>query len=118
MTWSGREMRSTIHQNGAVVLSQEQVELTEPDDEVVVRIEATPVNSRDIGPSLGPADLSWNEKVGDENHYILTLNVSPTHPLPLPADSVSRCPLAMKMRGRNSWLIPDWTSTIERSHFP
>ncbi|MCQ6255315.1 hypothetical protein [Pseudomonas sp. Q11] len=81
MTWSGRDMRFAIHENGTVELSREQVEPTEPDgDEIVVRIEATPVNSRDVGLLLGPADLSRNEEVGDENRYLLTLNVSPPAP--------------------------------------
>ncbi|WP_415264637.1 hypothetical protein [Pseudomonas serbica] len=56
-------MRSTFHKNGTIVLSREQAELTEPDDdEVVVRIETTPVNSSDIGLLLGPADLSEMKK--------------------------------------------------------
>lgn len=59
MSWSGREIRSTIDKNGELVLSLEQIELTEPgDDEVIVRIEATPVNPSDSGMLLGPADLS------------------------------------------------------------
>ena len=59
MSWSGRAIRSTIDKSGELVLSLEQVELTEPgDDEVIVRIEATPVNPSDSGMLLGPADLS------------------------------------------------------------
>lgn len=59
MAWTGRELRSTINEDGTLVLSLEQTELTEPgDDEVIVRIEATPLNPSDIGLLLGPADLS------------------------------------------------------------
>jgi NADPH:quinone reductase-like Zn-dependent oxidoreductase len=62
MAWTGREMRSTIDKNGTLVLSLDQVELTEPgDDEVIVRVEATPINPSDIGLLLGPADLTHIE---------------------------------------------------------
>jgi len=75
MTWTGREMRSTIDQNGTLVLSLDQVELAEPgDDEVIVRVEATPINPSDIGLLLGPADLAHIEAAGGPR---LTLTVPP-----------------------------------------
>ncbi|HWK61188.1 MAG TPA: zinc-binding dehydrogenase [Eoetvoesiella sp.] len=78
MVWTGRELRSTIDKNGMLVLSLEPVELTEPgDDEVIVRIEATPVNPSDIGLLLGPADLSSIEKPEGGGVARLVLTVPP-----------------------------------------
>lgn len=78
MTWIGREMRSTIDKNGTLVLSLDQVELGEPgDDEVVVRVEAAPVNPSDIGLLLGPADLSNIEASDGLGTPRLTLIVPP-----------------------------------------
>jgi NADPH2:quinone reductase len=82
MTWTGREMRSTIHIDGTVILSLSQVELTEPgDDEIVVRVEATPINPSDIGLLLGPADLSRIEVVGNDDQRLVKLRV-PSSRLP------------------------------------
>ncbi|MHC6227096.1 zinc-binding dehydrogenase [Pseudomonas sp. X10] len=79
MTWTGREMRSTIDKNGTLVLSLDQVELGEPgDDEVVVRIEAAPVNPSDTGLLLGPADLSNIEVSDKPGAPRLTLTVPTT----------------------------------------
>lgn len=82
MTWTGREMRSTIHIDGTVILSLSQVELTEPgDDEIVVRVEATPINPSDIGLLLGPSDLSRIEVVGNDDQRLVKLCV-PSNRLP------------------------------------
>lgn len=78
MAWIGRELRSTIDKNGMLVLSLDQVELTEPgDDEVVVRVEATPVNPSDTGLLLGPADLSLIEPLEGSQATSLKLTVPP-----------------------------------------
>ncbi|CAB3752680.1 NADH oxidase [Burkholderia sp. MSh2] len=78
MAWAGRELRSTIDQNGTLTLSLEHVELAEPgDDEVIVRVEATPVNPSDIGLLLGPADLSRIESGGSATGPGTTLTVPP-----------------------------------------
>ncbi|MFK0378769.1 zinc-binding dehydrogenase [Pandoraea sp. NPDC090278] len=78
MAWIGRELRSTIDESGTLVLSLDQVELTEPgDDEVVVQVEATPVNPSDIGLLLGPADLSHIEPPVGSPLTTLKLTVPP-----------------------------------------
>ena len=59
MTFKGRELRSTIDADGKLTLSIERVVIPDPaDDEVVVRVEAAPINPSDLGLLLGPADLS------------------------------------------------------------
>lgn len=56
MTFKGRELRSIIN-DGRLTLSLEQVEISDPaDDEIVVRVEAAPINPSDLGLLLGPAD--------------------------------------------------------------
>ena len=63
MSWTGRQLRSTIDTNGNLELTLENVKAGEPaDDEIVVRIEATPINPSDLGLLLGPADLTTMTK--------------------------------------------------------
>lgn len=59
MSFIGRELRSTVTEDRRLVLSIEDVEVADPaDDEIVVRVEATPINPSDLGLLLGPADRS------------------------------------------------------------
>lgn len=63
MAFTGRELRSKIDKDGRLFLSLEDVEVSDPgDDEIVVRVQATPINPSDIGLLLGPADLFTLEK--------------------------------------------------------
>src|SRR5215469_709631 len=67
MTFSGRELRSTIHPDGKLTLSLEDVVVAEPgDDEIIVRVEAAPINPSDLGMLLGPADVSTMTASGGE----------------------------------------------------
>ncbi|MFK4874607.1 zinc-binding dehydrogenase [Novosphingobium sp. ZW T3_23] len=65
MGFEGRELRSTV-QDGRLRLSLETVRIDDPaDDEIVVRVEAAPINPSDIGLLIGPADLqSLREEAG------------------------------------------------------
>lgn len=66
MSFTGREMRSTISDDAKLALYIEDVEIADPgDDEVVVRIEAAPVNPSDLVLMLGPADPSTMRVHGD-----------------------------------------------------
>ncbi len=59
MTITGRELRSTARADGTLVLTLEHVTLDPPaDDEVIVRVEAAPINPSDLGLLLGPADIA------------------------------------------------------------
>lgn len=65
MTFTGRELRSMI-EGGKLTLSLERVEIDDPaDDEIIVRVEAAPINPSDLGLLLGPADLATLEKRPD-----------------------------------------------------
>ncbi|MFA5962670.1 MAG: zinc-binding dehydrogenase [Sphingomonas sp.] len=56
---TGLELRSTVDDAGTLTLSLEEVTLSAPaDDEVIVRVEAAPINPSDLGLLLGPADVS------------------------------------------------------------
>jgi NADPH2:quinone reductase len=62
LTLTGRELRSTIGADGLLTLSLDEVVLGEPAaDEVIVRIEAAPINPSDLGLLLGPADIATLE---------------------------------------------------------
>lgn len=58
MTFTGREMRSLVTPEGELILSLDEVIVGDPgDDEVVVRVEAAPINPSDLGLMVGPADV-------------------------------------------------------------
>lgn len=55
----GRALRSTVTNDGEVVLSVEPFDVGRPgDDEVVVRVEAAPINPSDLGLLLAGADVA------------------------------------------------------------
>jgi NADPH:quinone reductase-like Zn-dependent oxidoreductase len=73
---TGLELRSTITAEGRLTLSLEEVAITEPGpDEVVVRIEAAPINPSDLGLLLGPADLATMRPGAEADCPTLTFDV-------------------------------------------
>ena len=66
MPFTGRELRSRIGEDGTLSLHLETVEVGDPaEDEIVVRVEAAPINPSDLGLLLGPADLSTLQRDGE-----------------------------------------------------
>jgi NADPH:quinone reductase len=62
---TGLQLRSIIKGSGELELSLAEVPVGEPaGDEVVVRVEASPLNPSDLGLLLGPADLSTLKSAG------------------------------------------------------
>ncbi|THD58079.1 zinc-binding dehydrogenase [Phenylobacterium sp.] len=62
---SGLQLRSLIKSSGELEVSLARVDIPDPAaDEVLVRVEATPLNPSDLGLLLGAADLS-TAKAGD-----------------------------------------------------
>jgi len=56
---SGLQLRSLIKKSGELEISLVNVPTKEPSaDEVVVRIEATPINPSDLGLLTGAADMT------------------------------------------------------------
>ncbi|MBL8555654.1 MAG: zinc-binding dehydrogenase [Phenylobacterium sp.] len=65
MPTSGLQLRSIIKSSGELELSLETVPVAAPTgDEVLVQVEASPLNPSDLGLLLGPADLSTVKSAG------------------------------------------------------
>ncbi|HEY2048695.1 MAG TPA: zinc-binding dehydrogenase [Caulobacteraceae bacterium] len=75
---SGLQLRSLIKDSGELELSLQRVEIAPPGpDEVVVRIEGTPINPSDLGLLIGPADVGAARLSGSGASAVLTAPVSP-----------------------------------------
>ena len=58
-TTKGLQLCSLIKKSGELELSLAEVPISEPGpDQVLVKVEATPINPSDLGLLLGPADMS------------------------------------------------------------
>ena len=61
---STQQLQSTFRESGFIEISMAEMELSSPaSDEVIVRIEATPINPSDLGTLTGPADMQTAENV-------------------------------------------------------
>ena len=70
---SGLQLRSLLKKSGELELSLVDVPTPEPaDDEVVVRVEATPINPSDLGLLIGPADMSTAKVSGSKEAPVIT----------------------------------------------
>jgi NADPH:quinone reductase-like Zn-dependent oxidoreductase len=70
---SGLQLRSLLKKSGELELSLVEVPTPEPaDDEVVVRVEATPINPSDLGLLIGPADMSTAKVSGSKEAPVIT----------------------------------------------
>ena len=59
MSESGLQLRTEISGEGLLTLSLREVQFPEPgENEVLVKVEASPINPSDLGLLLGPADLT------------------------------------------------------------
>ena len=59
MTRTSLQMQSTVHPNGRVAVTLERIEVPSPAaDEVIVRMEAAPINPSDLGNMFAGADMS------------------------------------------------------------
>ena len=67
------QLRSTISSAGELKLELVDIEIPTPaTDEVVIRVEATPINPSDLGLLLGPADMSKASVSGSGAAAVLT----------------------------------------------
>ena len=70
------QLRSMIKGDGTLELSLETVPIPQPkDDEVLVRIEASPINPSDLGLLFGAADPSTMRASGSADRPVVTANV-------------------------------------------
>ena len=73
---TGLQLRSLIKQSGELEISLLDVATPEPGpDEVVVRVEATPINPSDLGLLVGAADMSTAKASGSKEHPVITAKV-------------------------------------------
>ncbi|WP_439403959.1 zinc-binding dehydrogenase [Bradyrhizobium sp. DASA03076] len=73
---TGLQLRSLIKSSGELEISLLEVPTPEPaDDEVVVRIEAAPINPSDLGLLVGAADMSTAKASGTKEAPVITAKV-------------------------------------------
>jgi NADPH:quinone reductase-like Zn-dependent oxidoreductase len=73
---SGLQLRSLIKKSGELEISLVQVPTPEPSaDEVVVQVEATPINPSDLGLLVGAADMSTAKASGTREAPVITAKV-------------------------------------------
>lgn len=75
---TGLQLRSLVSADGRLEVSLARVDVPPPGPgEVVVRIEAAPINPSDLGLLLGPADLSTAQFGGTAEQPVLTASIPP-----------------------------------------
>lgn len=75
-TTTGLQLRSLIKKSGELEISLVSVPVPEPGpDEVVVRVEASPINPSDLGLLVGAADMSAAKVSGSKDAPVITAKV-------------------------------------------
>jgi NADPH:quinone reductase len=73
---SGLELHSEVTSSGELILSLTRIDVGEPgDDEVVVRVEASPLNPSDLGILLAAAELSTAKTTGTGNEIVVRATI-------------------------------------------
>lgn len=73
----GLQLRSLVKESGELELSLQRVDAPEPkDDEVTIRVEATPINPSDIGLLTGPADMRAAKTSGSKESPVVTAPIA------------------------------------------
>ena len=74
----GLQLRSLVTAGGELQLSLAKVPIGAPGpDEILVRIEGTPINPSDLGLLLGPADLSTLSVAGAGEEVVVSAKIPP-----------------------------------------
>src|SRR4029077_11013184 len=73
---TGLQLRSLIRKSGELELSLKEIATPEPGpDEVVVRVEASPINPSDLGLLVGAADMTTAKASGAKDSPVITAKV-------------------------------------------
>jgi NADPH:quinone reductase-like Zn-dependent oxidoreductase len=73
---TGLQLRSLIKKSGELEISLANVPIPEPSaDEVVVRVEASPINPSDLGLLVGAADMTTAKASGTKDAPVITARV-------------------------------------------
>ena len=71
-----KQIRSEVTKEGKLLLYIENTEIPEPkEDEVLIRIEASPINPSDLGLLIGPADVSSMSVSGEGEAAVVTMDI-------------------------------------------
>jgi NADPH:quinone reductase-like Zn-dependent oxidoreductase len=75
---TGKQIQSKVTSEGKLEVSVATVPTPTPaDNEVLIRVEATPINPSDLGLLLGPADLSTATMGGTPENPVVTADIPP-----------------------------------------
>lgn len=78
--FTGLQLRSLVKPSAELELSLVSVDTPEPAaDEVVVRVQATPLNPSDIGLLFGAADVSTASLLGSGTQSVMTMKIPEAH---------------------------------------
>jgi len=73
-----RQLRSTVTSSGQLKLELAQIEVPAPtSNEVLVRVEASPINPSDLGLLFGMADMSTAKASGTSDAPMITADIAP-----------------------------------------
>ena len=73
---TGLQLRSLVNKSGVLEVSVVSVPTPEPGpDEILIRVEATPINPSDIALLLGPVDMNTAKQSGTADNPVLTANI-------------------------------------------
>ena len=76
MTTTGLQLRSEVKANNTLEISLVETDFPDPGpDEVLVRMEATPINPSDLGLLLGPADPATARQAGTAERPVLVADI-------------------------------------------
>jgi len=76
MGFEGLQLRSLIRKSGELELSLAKVKIPEPAaDEVIVRVEGSPINPSDLGLLVGAADMTTAKSSGTNDNPVVTATV-------------------------------------------
>jgi NADPH2:quinone reductase len=71
-----KQIRSEVTKEGKLLIYIESTEIPEPkEDEVLIRIEASPINPSDLGLLIGPADVSSMAVSGEGEAAVVTMDI-------------------------------------------
>jgi NADPH2:quinone reductase len=71
-----KQIRSKVTKEGKLLIYVESTGMPEPkEDEVLIRIEASPINPSDLGLLIGPADVSSMSVSGEGESAVVTMDI-------------------------------------------
>ena len=101
-TATGLQLQSLVKSSGELEISLARVPVPEPEpDQIVVRVDATPINPSDLGMLFGPADLSTARFSGTAENPVVTADI----PQGLMRSVAARADMAMQVGNEGAGLV-------------